>query len=146
MTLWAWIATWFRQQPPAPNPPRPPQPDPKPYEPIVYLFDALNEIRTDHGLDLFEPDARLDNLAMSWAQSMQANNVLAHGDFAGRINKAYPNRLAGENIAEGQKTAEQVCTSWMNSPGHRANILNPDYVAAGCGRAGDFWTVDFLGA
>jgi len=54
---------------------------------------------------------------------------------------------AGENIAEGQPTPEAVMSAWMNSPGHRANILNPTYRSIGIGVVqgpeGPVWTQDF---
>lgn len=57
---------------------------------------------------------------------------------------------AGENIAAGQKTPEDVMTAWMNSPGHRANILNPNYTTIGVGYVsggsyGSYWTQEFIG-
>lgn len=137
MSLWQWIATWFRHPPAPARPPLPPV-----AEPIVALLDAVNEARHDHGLDLLQADARLDNLALLWAQSMAANRILGHGDFAGRIARVYPNRACAENIAQGQRNAEQVVSSWMDSPGHRANMLNATYVLAGCGRADDYWCLD----
>ncbi|MED3764544.1 CAP domain-containing protein [Ureibacillus sp. FSL K6-8385] len=55
-------------------------------------------------------------------------------------------RAAGENIAQGQRTPEQVVNAWMNSPGHRANILNPNYTHIGVGFAenGYYWTQQFI--
>lgn len=148
MTWWQRLLSWLQGVPPAPPKPNPQPPKPQPVpipEPMVYLFDALNEIRADHALELFQSDARLDNLAMTWAASMAASGILAHGDSAGRIARVYPNRASAENIAFGQRTAEQVVASWLDSPGHRANMLNPVYTSVGCGRVGDYWTADFLG-
>ena len=56
-------------------------------------------------------------------------------------------RTAGENIAKGQKTAESVMKGWMNSSGHRANILNPSYTQIGVGYVanGHYWTQMFIG-
>ena len=56
---------------------------------------------------------------------------------------------AGENIAYGQKTTAEVMTSWMNSPGHRSNILSPAYRQIGVGLAKDasgvcYWTQQFI--
>ncbi|MEK8172713.1 CAP domain-containing protein [Streptomyces sp. M19] len=55
--------------------------------------------------------------------------------------------LGGENIARGQATAQAVMDSWMNSPGHRANILNCEYRTLGVGAHfapdGPWWTQDF---
>ncbi|RMI30185.1 CAP domain-containing protein [Nocardia stercoris] len=53
----------------------------------------------------------------------------------------------GENIAQGQADANAVVTAWMNSPGHRANILNCGFTQIGIGIAdgsgGPWWTQDF---
>lgn len=56
---------------------------------------------------------------------------------------------AGENIAYGQPTAQAVMDAWMNSPGHRANILNRSYTQIGVGAVSDsngilYWTQDFI--
>ena len=56
---------------------------------------------------------------------------------------------AGENIAAGQPDPKSVVTSWMNSPGHRANILSKSYTEIGVGFAsggtyGTYWTEDFI--
>jgi uncharacterized protein YkwD len=56
---------------------------------------------------------------------------------------------AGENIAAGQRTPQEVVNSWMNSPGHRANILNRNYTKIGVGYAsggeyGTYWTQMFI--
>jgi uncharacterized protein YkwD len=59
-------------------------------------------------------------------------------------------RAAGENIAAGQKTPEDVVNSWMNSSGHRANILSENFTAIGVGVAEDvngtlYWVQMFIG-
>lgn len=59
-------------------------------------------------------------------------------------------RRSGENIAWGQKTPKQVMEGWMNSPGHRANILNPNFTAIGIGHyksasGKNYWTQLFIG-
>lgn len=48
-------------------------------------------------------------------------------------NVGYPSSYVGENIAAGQMSPIAVMESWMNSPGHRANILNPNYTEIGVG-------------
>ena len=58
---------------------------------------------------------------------------------------------AGENIASGQKTPAEVVAAWMNSPGHRANILSPTYNQLGVGLATsksgkNYWTQMFIKA
>jgi uncharacterized protein YkwD len=56
-------------------------------------------------------------------------------------------KAAGENIAMGQRTPEEVVTAWMNSPGHRANILNANFTHLGVGyvASGNYWTQMFIG-
>lgn len=55
---------------------------------------------------------------------------------------------AGENIAMGQKTPEEVVKGWMNSPGHRANIMSTSFTHIGVGYAanGNYWTQQFIKA
>jgi uncharacterized protein YkwD len=111
------------------------------------LFDALNEVRIDNGLETFEADVKSDSLAQSWADTMQANGTCVHGDFEHRFDKVYPNRIGAENIAQGQRDAEAVVAAWMNSPGHRKNILDPSHVFLGCGRSAveSYWCTVFTG-
>jgi uncharacterized YkwD family protein len=57
---------------------------------------------------------------------------------------------AGENIAKGQPTSAAVMSSWMNSPGHKANILSENFTEIGVGVAKDangtiYWTQQFIG-
>jgi uncharacterized protein YkwD len=63
-----------------------------------------------------------------------------------RITRAgYTWSAYGENVAYGYATPEQVMNGWMNSPGHRANILNCSFKEIGVGLAqpGSYWTQDF---
>ena len=55
-------------------------------------------------------------------------------------------KAAGENIAQGQTSAQQVMNAWMNSSGHRANILNSTYTHIGVGYVSDghYWTQMFI--
>ncbi|MDF2592072.1 MAG: sporulation protein, partial [Clostridia bacterium] len=56
-------------------------------------------------------------------------------------------KTAGENIAMGQRTPEEVVKAWMNSPGHRANILKSSFTHIGVGYVanGSYWTQMFIG-
>jgi uncharacterized protein YkwD len=133
------VRSWFR---PKPNP-RPPVNPP----PATDLIAALNAERARAGREHLVESAVLDDTALDWARSMAASGTLSHGDFIGRIAAVMPGRAAAENIAEGQTTVAQVVATWMNSPGHRANILGP-YRQAGHGEAMDahmvrYWVVDF---
>ncbi|GGA23843.1 CAP domain-containing protein [Paenibacillus physcomitrellae] len=52
---------------------------------------------------------------------------------------------AGENLARGQQTPAQVVKDWMNSPGHRQNMLNPHYTLIGVGYYNGYWSQEFIG-
>lgn len=79
---------------------------------------------------------------------MAYHNVLSHGDFYRRITDAgYDFSSCAENIAKGQRTEAEAVKSWMDSPGHRINILG-DYRDVGFGKAKSasgelFWCVNF---
>jgi len=60
--------------------------------------------------------------------------------FDQRIKKAGYATPGGENIAKGQRTAQQVMTDWMNSAGHKANILNCKFTVIGVGVNTTAWT------
>jgi len=54
-------------------------------------------------------------------------------------------RTAGENIAQGQRSPEKVMQDWMNSEGHRKNILNPGYTSIGTAYYNGYWVQLFIG-
>jgi uncharacterized protein YkwD len=80
---------------------------------------------------------------------MQAYAYVSHEDRSGqraqgRVHSAGVTRCGiGENIAQGQKSVDEVIAAWMNSSGHRRNMLNRDYASYGIGRSGDYWTLVF---
>jgi uncharacterized protein YkwD len=79
---------------------------------------------------------------------MDARDYMAHespdGEGPGeRARRHGYNSWGAENVAKGQRSAEQVMEAWMNSPGHRANILNCGLVAIGVGEANFAWTQKF---
>jgi uncharacterized protein YkwD len=81
---------------------------------------------------------------------MAINRYFSHTSLDGRtfderIRDAGYTRPAAENIAKGQRSADDVMRAWMNSKGHRANILNCSYAAIGVGldTRGWYWTQDF---
>jgi uncharacterized protein YkwD len=73
-----------------------------------------------------------DGYANSWAATMARTGNFAHQSLT-PIMRACAATRAGENIAYGNVSADQMMTMWMNSPGHRANILNPNYTHVGIG-------------
>ncbi|MCW2571061.1 MAG: hypothetical protein JWO88_1119 [Frankiales bacterium] len=85
--------------------------------------------------------------AAPWSAHMAATSILVHQSLAPILR--CPARAAGENIAYGNVSADQMMTMWMNSPGHRANILNPRFTRIGVGAvrtaSGRWWaTQDFV--
>jgi uncharacterized protein YkwD len=96
-------------------------------------------------------ESHLTAAAQGHSDDMAARNYFSHDtpeglDFSTRIaNAGYPGFAGAENIAKGQRSAQQVMAAWMNSPDHRANIENCEYTAIGIGvnRTAWTWTQDF---
>ena len=93
------------------------------------VFDLVNQIRAENGLDPFVYNQTLADTARAHSQDMIDRNFVDHTnpDGADPFERMEAAGLrfsaAAENIAAGQPTPEAVVDSWMNSPGHRANIL-----------------------
>jgi uncharacterized protein YkwD len=94
-------------------------------------------------------DERLRRAARGHSRDMAARNYFSHDSQDGRspwdrAEAAGYKRAIGENIAKGQRTPREVVRAWMDSPGHRANILNCNAKAIGVGLAFDgdtpIWT------
>ena len=108
-----------------------------------------NAERAKAGCPALRVDARLTTAAQLHSADMSANSYFSHTSrdgrsFADRIRaQGYPTPAA-ENIARGQRSASAVMQAWLNSPGHRRNILNCSLRAIGVGFApGNVWTQDF---
>lgn len=117
------------------------------------VFAMVNAERAKAGCQPLQADKRLITSARGHSQDMASRNYFSHNTPEGRnpfqrmADAGYP-RSAGENIAAGQRTPQAVMNSWMNSAGHRANILNCGYKAIGVGVAnggsfGIYWTQNF---
>lgn len=116
------------------------------------IVSLVNQQRAQAGCSPVRADASLAALATSFSDDMAARGFFDHTDPDGkspwdRAAKAGIGNLGGENIARGQADAKAVMEAWMNSPGHRANILNCDYKTLGVGvhfgDGGPWWTQDF---
>lgn len=113
----------------------------------------VNKERAAAGCGALTEDAQLTDAAQRHSDDMAARNFFEHTnpDGAGpgeRVTDAgYRWSAYGENIARGQQTPQSVMESWMNSPGHRANILNCSFKNIGIGihkaSGGPWWTQDF---
>lgn len=112
----------------------------------------VNEIRATNGLNKLKISEELSNVARIKSQDMKDNNYFAHEsptygspfDMMRKFGISY--RAAAENIAKGQNTPQRVVDAWMNSSGHRKNILNSSYTHIGVGHVknGNFWTQMFI--
>ncbi|MFD7289133.1 CAP domain-containing protein [Streptomyces sp. NPDC059863] len=116
------------------------------------VLSLVNKERAKVGCSPVRADASLGRLAQDFSDDMAERGFFDHTDPDGktpwdRADKAGVKGLGGENIARGQATAQSVMDSWMNSEGHRANILNCDYTRLGVGvhtgSGGPWWTQDF---
>lgn len=127
----------------APVPPRPPA---SPKDKITAMEDEvtalINRERSKAGCGSVRTDERIRTAARAHSTDMAKNNYFSHtgldgSSFVDRLARAgYPrDAAAGENIAYGYATAQEVVTGWMNSDGHRKNILNCSAKATGVGLA-----------
>ncbi|MFJ5714471.1 CAP domain-containing protein [Neobacillus sp. NPDC093127] len=117
------------------------------------VVDLTNQERAKNGLPALKVDLTLSKMAHEKSRDMSANGYFSHTsptygspfDMMKKYGITY--RYAGENIAMGQRTPEEVVKAWMNSEGHRKNILNPNYNYIGVGYVsqGNYWTQEFIG-
>ncbi len=119
------------------------------------VIQLVNQERAKNGLKALRPNWELSRVARHKSQDMRDKHYFSHTSptygspfdmmKAYRIGYSY----AGENIAMGQTTAWQVMQGWMNSTGHRQNILNPNFTEIGVGYAEGgtgkyYWTQMFI--
>lgn len=116
------------------------------------VLALVNAERSKAGCAPVTADPKLTQLAQDFSDDMALRSFFDHLDPDGdtpweRAEQAGIVNLGGENIARGQADAQAVMDSWMNSSGHRANILNCGYktlgVGANFGESGPWWTQDF---
>ena len=103
------------------------------------VLRLVNAERSKQGLSSLSLSDKLTAVANEKARDMAENNYFSHtsptygSPFQMLQQYGIRYRTAGENIAAGQRTPEEVMQSWMNSSGHRANILNSSYTEIGIG-------------
>ncbi|WP_433052837.1 CAP domain-containing protein [Dactylosporangium sp. CS-033363] len=118
------------------------------------VVTLTNNYRTANGCGALRIDTRLVAAARAHSTDMVTKNFFDHtgsngSNFVQReVAAGYTTGASAENIAWGYRTAQDVVTGWINSPGHRANILNCSSVAVGVGVAykadgTPYWTQDF---
>ncbi|MBS8266622.1 LysM peptidoglycan-binding domain-containing protein [Mesobacillus boroniphilus] len=119
------------------------------------VIQLTNQERAKNGLKPLAADWQLSRVARYKSADMRDKNYFSHtsptygSPFTMMKNFGITYRSAGENIAAGQRTPSEVVKSWMNSPGHRKNILSPTYTHIGVGHAsggnyGHYWTQMFI--
>ncbi len=117
------------------------------------VIRLVNAERAKYGLAALTEDWELSRVARYKSQDMHDNRYFAHSSptygtpfqMIRAFGLSY--RTAGENIAMGYATPAAVVAGWMNSEGHRANILNSAYTKIGVGYVADghYWTQQFIG-
>ena len=116
------------------------------------VVKLTNAERTKAGLAPFKTDDQLMAAAREKSQDMQSKNYFSHTSptFGSPFDRmkalGITYKSAGENIAQGQRTPQEVVQAWMDSPGHRANILNEKFTHIGVGyvKSGNYWTQQFI--
>lgn len=117
------------------------------------VVELINDIRRTNGLSTLSIDQELCRVARIKAQEMHDKHYFDHNSPAYgtpfEMMRAFGirYRVAGENIAVGFRTPQAVVEGWMNSDGHRANILNPGFTKIGMGYVADggYWSQMFIG-
>ena len=117
------------------------------------VLNLVNKHRRENGLKELTLNSNLSDVAQIKAEDMKNNNYFSHTsptygspfDMMKQFGISY--KTAGENIAKGQKTPEAVVNAWMNSEGHRSNILNANYTQMGLGYTNGtvYWCQMFIG-
>ena len=113
------------------------------------VITLVNQERAKAGLGALKSDALLTKVATDKAKDMYTNNYFDHNsptygspfDMMRAYGVTYS--YAGENIAKGQRSPSEVMTAWMNSEGHRANILNGNYNKIGVAYYNGEWVQEF---
>ncbi|MGN1000184.1 MAG: SafA/ExsA family spore coat assembly protein [Faecousia sp.] len=116
------------------------------------VIRLVNEIRTENGLNPLTYDWQLARVARIKSQDMKDNRYFSHtspiygSPFQMMRDFGISYRTAGENIAKGYATPQAVVNAWMNSSGHRANILSASFSKIGVGyvSGGHYWTQMFI--
>ena len=112
----------------------------------------VNEERKRMGLSELKYNWQLSRVARYKSEDMRDKGYFSHtsptygSPYQMMKSFGITYRTAGENIAKGQTSPDAVVKAWMNSSGHRANILNPSFTEIGVGFAsGNYWTQMFIG-
>ncbi|WP_163969352.1 CAP domain-containing protein [Oceanobacillus halotolerans] len=116
------------------------------------VVELTNDERSRVGLPALELDPQLSNVAREKSRDMRDNDYFSHtsptygSPFDMMRDFGVNYQSAGENIAQGQPSPEEVVNAWMNSQGHRENILSDNFTHIGVGHIenGHHWTQLFI--
>lgn len=114
------------------------------------LCELVSRYRMSFGLGSVSLDFVLNLAAQNHADDMRVNDYFAHTSLTGKsivdrvgAYQSIINKQLGENIAKGQVSPSEVLQSWIDSPGHRANLLERNFTRMGIGHSGGYWVQDF---
>ena len=117
--------------------------------------NLLNALRAENGRGALAPDAQLEKMAQHQADLMAEAQKVAHtvsfgNDFVTRLRKFGIRGTAGENLCAGRSDIASAYNVWMNSPGHRTNMLYPNFHYYGLAKASSakrpnyiYWAIEF---
>ncbi len=98
------------------------------------VIELTNQERKKRGLNSLTWNGQLFQAAQNHCVNMAKGNFFDHRQFQERVKaQGYPSSWIAENIAAAHSSPEDVVRGWMNSPGHRKNLLNPAYNEIGVG-------------
>ncbi len=117
------------------------------------VVKLVNAYRAQYGLEALCFNKELSDLARLKSKDMLENCYFSHtsptygSPFAMMESYGISYRYAGENIAMGYASPEDVVAAWVDSEGHRENILNENFTQIGVGYIsdGNYWTQEFIG-
>ncbi len=113
------------------------------------VIKLTNQMRQRNNLKPLQLNCQLYKAAQQHTLDMVKAKKISHQGSDGsspaiRVERAgYQYSWVGENVASGQKTPGEVVKDWMNSPGHRRNILNPNFTQIGVAYSNNYWTQVF---
>jgi uncharacterized protein YkwD len=124
----------------------------------IQVLNLINNHRRQNGLPALANNSRLNVSSHNHSLDMARRGYFSHTSLDGRSPfdrmraAGYRCSTMGENIAAGQRTAQQVFDAWKRSAGHNRNMLNRNYKSVGIGlvqmpgsKYGSYWTTNFGG-
>ena len=100
------------------------------------INELVNKVRRQYGAPPMQPEEKLEKAALYQARLMAKHGKIGHSigwgnSFGGRLKQAGIRGPAAENVASGQKDVPDALTAWLNSAGHRKNLLDPLFTRYG---------------